>query len=238
MSYAAISWSYSDEVLDAGLKPTELAVLRALCWHYFEKDRTRYDRNCFPAVETIAREIGKDVSTVDRAKNVLKEKGLIDWDRAANYGEGEKRSNTYRISCPKLQKMHEQNERKRREGMPPDESMLDREFPPKPGLIFIRPDPGALAQSFAPPLNSRQADWMADALAFVFDKPDHREKLYAAMLRAPDLDTCRKTLHRVIENSKRGRRISNRLGYLLTALRNASKQSPSPRERVGIGPMF
>jgi len=228
MSYAAIKWSYlSPHVLNAKLSPSELAVLRALCWYYKDQGRTKNDRNCYVGVETLARTIGKSTDTVDRAKARLRKKGLISWDRAANFDAESRKTNNYSIACPELEKLLDANERKLKAAKPRQqlddaaalEALNNMTFPLQPGMLYFRPDPAEIAKEFPRSVDAARAEWLADALAFAGDSSDNRIALHSAMLRADDLNFCRQALERVVDISRRGRKITNRLGYLLRPLK-------------------
>jgi len=225
MSFCAIKWTYmSPHVLNAGLNPTELAVLRALCWFYNDKNRIKTQRNCFVSVEKLAKTIGKSPDAVDRAKNTLCEKGLVRWDRA-QFDEHGFKTNNYHIFCPELEKILERNAKKRAEALPPNEDNLDIPHPLQPGVLYDRPNPETLVTAFSKTLNQSEAEWMADALAFVCDNPENRSSLYAKMRDAPGLDTCRKALGNCVRTSQNGRAITKRIGYLLAAMeRQTSSQ--------------
>lgn len=227
MSFCAIKWTYkSPHVLNAGLNPTELAVLRALCWFYNDKNRIKTQQNCFVSVEKLAKTIGKSPDAVDRAKNTLCKKRLVRWDRAQFDAHGFK-TNNYHIFCPELEKILERNAKKRQEALPPNEDDLDVPHPLPPGVLYDRPDPATLVSAFPETLNRYEAEWMADALAFVCDRSENRSSLYAKMRAAPNLDACRTALGNCVKASKGGRAITNRIGYLLAAMK---RQTSSQQE--------
>jgi len=238
MSYSAIRWTYSSpSVLEAGLKPAELAVLRALCWFYKDKDQTKYDHNCYPSVATIARMIGATTSTVDRAKRVLAKKRLVAWDRAANFDEKGRQTNSYRINCPELEKLLEANEKARKAKMPQSEWRDDDDEPArpyrgKPGEFFSSPDLRELAASFSPALDVVEAHWLCKALEFARDTPENRQKIHDAFQKAANLGACERALERVLRNCRQGRLITNRLGYLLVAMRRECARNDARRTGV------
>ena len=82
----------------------------------------------------------------------------------------------------------------------------------------MRPRPESLADAFPEPLSADEAVWMADALEFIRDTPANRTALFAALRRSSGLAACRAALDRVRRTSRNGRKIGNRVGYLLTAL--------------------
>jgi len=220
MSYLAIKWTYmSPTVLNVGLNPTQLAVLRALCWFYKDEKTTQYDKNCYVSVEKLAKIVGKDADSVSRAKAILRKKGLIRWDRAANFDKNAYKPNNYQISCPELEKKLQLNERRRNALKPLSDEYIEAPHPLPPGGLYDRPDQDRLAVAFPTPLDASEAKWMADALAFVSDKPEHRKSLYEAMRKVSDLNTCREALNRCMATSSNGRKIMNRFKYLLVALR-------------------
>ena len=222
MSFCALKWSYvSPAVLNAGLTRSDLAVLRALCWFFQDKDRTSNDENCYPSVEKLAAATGLKKSAVDVAKRNLQKKNLISWQRAANFKDDRLETNHYTINCPELQDLLKKNEARlnaQRE-TPTDEEEDELRTPSlRPGLLYVRPKPESLAGAFPEPLSADETVWMADALEFARDTPANRTSLYAALRKSGNLASCRAALDRVRQTSRNGRKIGNRVGYLLTAL--------------------
>lgn len=226
MSFCAIKWSYtSPDVLNVGLTRSDLAVLRALCWTFLDKDRTPRDHNCYPGVNALAKMTGLKKSAVNTAKRRLSKKGLVSWQRAANFSDADLETNSYTINCPALQELLKKNEARLKSSREkPSEGEEDELRTPalRPGMLYLRPDPTSLASSFPSPLSADESTWMADALAFAGDRPANRSALFAALRNSADLATCRAALDRVIRTSRSGRPIANRTGYLLKALRTGN----------------
>ena len=222
MSFCALKWSYmSPAVLNGGLTRSDLAVLRALCWFFQDKDRTPHDVNCYPSVDKLAAVTGLEKSAVNAAKKHLLEKNLISWQRAANFRDDRLKSNNYTINCPELQDLLKRNEARLKgpRETPTDEEEEELRTPSlKPGLLYVRPRPESLADAFPEPLSADETVWMADALEFIRDTPANRTSLFAALRRSDGLAACRAALDRVRQTSRNGRKIGNRVGYLLTAL--------------------
>lgn len=228
MSYCAVKWSYlSPQVLNVGLKKADLAVLRSLCFLFNDKGGTRDSRNCYPGIDKLATLSGMKKSAVNNAKRRLFEKRLISWVRAPNFDKDNQKTNVYMIACPELEKILKRNEERLRkkaaEGKPlsQDDPMDELQEPVRePGFLFNRPDPAILERAFERPLSSAEAEWMADALSFVCDRPGNRKALFAALCSSPGLDVCRAALNRVLATSRRGRTITTRTAYLLKAIYN------------------
>ena len=212
----------SPDVLNAGLTRSDLAVLRALCWVFQDKDRTSRDANCYPGVEKLAAMTGLKKSAVNVAKANLVRKNLISWQRAANFEDGRLDTNHYTINCPALQDLLKKNEARLKgpREVPTDEEESElRASALGPGELYTRPQPESLASAFPEPLSADESVWMADALAFVRDTSANRTSLFAALRKSGGLASCRAALDRVRKTSRNGRKISNRVSYLLTALR-------------------
>ena len=222
MSFCALKWSYvSPTVLTAGLTRSDLAVLRALCWFFQDRDRTPHDANCYPSVEKLAAATGLRKSAVNEAKKNLLKKNLISWQRAANFKDDRLETNNYTINCPELQDLLKKNEARLKgpRETPTDEEEEELRTPSlRPGLLYVRPSPESLADAFTEPLSADESVWMADALEFIRDTPAKRTRLFAALRRSGGLAACRAALDRVRQTSRNGRKIGNRVGYLLTAL--------------------
>lgn len=234
MSFCAIKWSYtSPDVLKAGLKRSDLAVLRALCWVFVDKNRTPRDPNCYPSVATLARLTGLKSSAINEAKSRLLKKGLISWQRAANFNDAQLATNCYAINCPALQNTLKENEARIRSSHEVPTKNEEDDFrisALSPGKFYMRPDPTSLVSAFSTPLTTEESNWMADALAFVCDRPENRKALFGALRKSADLATFRKTLARVVRTSQTGRKITNRIGYLLKALRTGNTpHTPTPQ---------
>lgn len=211
----------SPDVLNAGLTRSDLAVLRALCWVFQDKDRTSRDANCYPGVEKLAAITGLKKSAVNVAKANLARKNLISWQRAANFEDGRLDTNHYTINCPELQNLLKKNEARLKSPreIPTDEEEDELRTPAlKPGLLYTRPQPESLAAAFPEPLSADESVWMADALEFIRDTPINRASLFVALRKTGNLASCRAALDRVRKTSRNGRKIGNRVGYLLTAL--------------------
>jgi len=229
MSYLAVNWTYtSKEVLNAGLLPSDLAVLRALCWHFKDVDTRRSETTCFPGVKRLMKVTGLKRGAVNAAKKRLMAKGLITWDRAANFGDNALfRTNSYHINCPQLEKKLRKNEQDAKPPVDPNEDYNPPDFPLTPGVLYIRPEPERLRDELKLPIADEVYVFLADALAFVCDRPENRQSLVRMLSTyGGDLAGCRKALTRVLATSSHGRVIQNRIAYLLSTIyRTARRQS-------------
>lgn len=220
MSYLAIKWTYTaPEVLKANLKPADLAVLRALCWFWNDERLAPGAKHCFPGIQKIAKVTGNKVGAVNGAKKRLAKAGLISWNRAANFPGEKRRTNIYRINCPALLKK-----------MKAAASSIDEDAPRtlRPGMMYIKPNASVIKADCAE-LPDEEVGWLCEALEFVCDRPENRVALLKVLSQPHDFGFYKEALARVRKTSKNGRPISNRLGYLLKALRGAPK---------GEGPQF